>query len=278
MPHRPVPSIALSACVALLALLPRAATAAESYDSCAGFIDSIPATLSTQGVWCLRRDLSSSLASGFLITVATNNVTIDCNGYKIGGLAAGPDTDAQAIVAQGRANTVVRNCNIRGFLVGISLTSDGAVVEDNLLEGITFNGIFVDADDGVVRRNRISDTGRPSGSPSITAAIATTGSTDVIDNAVGGVVSSQDAFGILVYGRSIVRANRVRGILGLGGSYGIHLDNNFPAVVEDNTLLGTSGTAIRCAGDANTAVDNVSVGWSLTVSACDNTGNVVNSN
>lgn len=39
-----------------LALLPAMSFAprlhaAESYDSCTGFIDSIPATISTQGVW-----------------------------------------------------------------------------------------------------------------------------------------------------------------------------------------------------------------------------------
>ena len=66
-----------------------ASTAAESYDSCTGFIESLPATISTQGVWCLRRNLATAMTSGNAITITVNNVTIDCNDFKIGGLAAG---------------------------------------------------------------------------------------------------------------------------------------------------------------------------------------------
>ena len=43
---------------------------AETLGSCAGFIDSVPATITTQGTWCLRKDLSTSIASGAAITVA----------------------------------------------------------------------------------------------------------------------------------------------------------------------------------------------------------------
>ena len=52
------------------------AHAAQSLDTCAGFLDTLPTTISTQGVWCLRHDLSTNIASGNAITVATNNVTI----------------------------------------------------------------------------------------------------------------------------------------------------------------------------------------------------------
>src|SRR5688572_11518098 len=66
------------------------ADAAASYDACTGFIDTLPATIGTQGTWCLRNNLTSSLASGAAISIATNNVVLDCNGFKIGGLSAGP--------------------------------------------------------------------------------------------------------------------------------------------------------------------------------------------
>ena len=39
------------------------------------------------------------LAGGAAITIATNNVTIDCNGFKLGGLSAGPSTFANGIQA-----------------------------------------------------------------------------------------------------------------------------------------------------------------------------------
>src|SRR5690606_9034000 len=72
-----------------LLAIPSPARAAESYDSCAGYIDSLPATISQQGVWCLRKNLSTNISTGHAITIAANNVTIDCNDFKIGGLAAG---------------------------------------------------------------------------------------------------------------------------------------------------------------------------------------------
>ena len=43
----------------LLAALAAPAHAAESYDSCTGTISTLPATLTTQGTWCLQGDLST---------------------------------------------------------------------------------------------------------------------------------------------------------------------------------------------------------------------------
>src|SRR5690606_2774500 len=60
-----------------LLAVPSPARAAETYNTCAGFIDSAPATISKQGVWCLRKNLSTNISSGNAITIATNNVTID---------------------------------------------------------------------------------------------------------------------------------------------------------------------------------------------------------
>jgi hypothetical protein len=59
----------------LLAAAASPALAAESYDNCTGFIDPLPAVITTQGTWCLRKDLRTAVASGHAITIATNNVT-----------------------------------------------------------------------------------------------------------------------------------------------------------------------------------------------------------
>ena len=88
---------ALPGLLAVLACKP--ASAAESYDNCAGFITSLPAVISSQGTWCMKQDLATAVTSGFVITVATNNVTIDCNNFKLGGLAAGAGTQASGIFA-----------------------------------------------------------------------------------------------------------------------------------------------------------------------------------
>ena len=85
-----------------------ATRAAESYDGCAGFISSLPVTITTQGVWCLDRDLSTSNSAGPAVTIATNNVTVDCNGFKIGGLGAGP-VSAQLVTPIFRAASAARS-------------------------------------------------------------------------------------------------------------------------------------------------------------------------
>src|SRR5690606_22871566 len=97
-------------------LLPLGAQAAEDYDSCTGYIDSVPVSIHEQGVWCLRKDLSTAITIGQAIYVGGNNITIDCNGYKLGGLGAGPATQATGIYSYTVTNLSIRRCNIRGFM------------------------------------------------------------------------------------------------------------------------------------------------------------------
>src|SRR4249920_1444376 len=83
---------------------PRLAHAAQSYDNCTGFITSLPATISTQGTWCLKQDLATAVTTGSAILINTNNVTIDCNDFKLGGLGAGLATLANGIYSLNRVN------------------------------------------------------------------------------------------------------------------------------------------------------------------------------
>ncbi len=46
---------------------------------------SVPVIITTQGVHCFKSDKVSSATSGNLIDIQTNNVTIDMNGFKLGG-------------------------------------------------------------------------------------------------------------------------------------------------------------------------------------------------
>ena len=65
-------------------------------------ITSLPYTISTQGIYCLKGNLATSMTSGNAIEINTNNVVIDLNGYKLGGLGAGPGTTARGIHAYQR--------------------------------------------------------------------------------------------------------------------------------------------------------------------------------
>ena len=124
----------------MFAFAPGTARAAASVDSCTGYVPSLPATITTHGTWCLAKDLSTGITSGAAITVTTNNVTIDCGGYKIGGLPAGPGTGTTGIQALGRQNTTVRDCAVRGFLRGISLEGNGQVVVGNRVREVVADG------------------------------------------------------------------------------------------------------------------------------------------
>ena len=50
---------------------------------------SVPVTISTQGIHCLKSDKASGATSGNLIEITVNNVTIDLNGFKLAGPGAG---------------------------------------------------------------------------------------------------------------------------------------------------------------------------------------------
>ena len=43
------------------------AAVAETYNTCTGFIDALPAVITTQGIWCLRQNLDTSATSGNMI-------------------------------------------------------------------------------------------------------------------------------------------------------------------------------------------------------------------
>jgi hypothetical protein len=282
-----------SSLVALLLLaaaccLPRAAHAAESYDSCNNFIDSLPATISTQGVWCLRHDLATNIASGNAIEIAASNVTLDCNDFKLGGLAAGASSQANGIHADAN-NTVIRHCNIRGFLYGINIYGVGQLVEDNRLDNNLLYGIYVNSSgtSNVVRGNRVFDTGESTVSTSIATGISA--AADIVDNIVDGVVTSGTTTavtGIEAFGNGVqVRGNRVGGLAinGGGAAFGISASiYGYQTIAGNHVASGGAsvfGTGINGRFDsANTAKtrtfckDNIVTGFSYAIANCLNAG------
>lgn len=268
-----------------LAFVPVSAIAAESQDSCTGFIDSVPATISTQGVWCLRKNLGTGITGGNAITVATNNVTIDCNDFKLGGLAAGAVSYAKGIHALDRQGVTVRHCNLRGFYRGIWLDGGaGHLVEDNRLDNNLYIGIQVSGDNNVVQRNRVYDTGGADGENTGYGIYATA---DVIDNTVAGVFATAtekypDIYleGIHVFGVGhVARDNRVRGLQlsGPGHVRGIWAEDGGTTIKDNQVIVddGTQGYGIAGAGVTESVCsDNVVSGFDTAMTAClDNGGN-----
>ncbi len=260
----------------LLFAHPFAAQAAQSFEGCAGFIDTLPATISTQGVWCLRHDLATNIAGGNAITINTNNVTIDCNDFKIGGLAAGDASTAKGIYAELRQNATVRHCNVRGFYYGIDITGGaGHLVEDNRLDNNLEIGIFVTGDHNLVQRNRVFDTGGASGG---SIAIGIWGYADVLDNFVKGLTTAGSTYqliGIMAPGNGTsVAGNRIGDLLlnDTGTAYGIYLDAVDQTISGNRVVAGsatTNGIGIKGKGISSTfCTGNTVAKFSVAVGTC----------
>jgi hypothetical protein len=274
--------VALLFCASLL-VQPNAARAAQSYDNCKGFITSLPTTISTQGVWCLKGDLSTAITNGAAIYIAANNVTIDCNDFKIGGLAAGDASQAYGVEAYNRQNATIRHCGIRGFLMGTFLIGGaGHLVEDNRFDNNLWIGIWVDAANSRVRRNAVYDTGGAAGKDS-TDGIHAFGS--IVDNEVSGLfaaIGGGSLTGIRTYsGR--VEGNAISGFnLTAGDGQAtpgvVGIDTPNPATTAaNNRIVGpkaNAGYGIKAGYATDFCMGNTVTGFYYGIVACSASGNL----
>jgi len=248
--------------LSLLILLAIFATSIQAETINCTPITTLPATITAQGIYCLTGNLATSQISGNAITINANNVTLDLNGWKVGGQAAGTSTQANGIFSSAN-NVTIKNGIVRGFLYGIYLGGSGVVVRDMLADSNTYAGIYITGLGALVEHNQVVNTG---------------GST--INNGVSAV-------GIEANGNSsIVSDNMVAGITvaGNGNETGIGVAGSYSAVrnnVVSNTAqpsIGTSDGISMSEGIAlNNTVSNFVVGISSdgiyaynTVYGCDN--------
>src|SRR5262245_43589026 len=128
-------------------------------------ITSLPAVISVPGIYCFTGNLDTSISSSGdrAITISANNVVLDLNGFKLGGLGGGTATLATGVFASGRQNITIKNGTIRGFWEGIflfnSAASQGHVIEDIRADNNRNVGINVDGTGNIVRNNQVVATG-----------------------------------------------------------------------------------------------------------------------
>jgi len=262
------------------------APAAESYDACVGFIDSVPAVITTQGIWCLRQDLDTSASSGHVIEIQTNNVTIDCNGFRMRGSGGGASSTAVGIYATGRLNLAIRHCTIRGFQVGIELIGGSDyIVENNLLDQSRLFGIESTGAGSVVRHNNVVNTG---GSPGNGQVYPIYAEGDVIDNVVDGVSGADSVVNFTANGiysptdtginfGIVIQGNRIRNLTPKGTGEAIGITSNGSGVaVRDNAIgqaASTTGFGVSCHDNTTQVRDNVILNYATGIAvACDNAG------
>ena len=246
-------------------------------------ITSIPTTITAQGIYCLTGNLNGNLATGAAITINTNSVTIDFNGFKLGNLAAGPSTDADGIDAQDKKNITIRNGTIRGYVDGIWLAgtlSSGHLVEDMRLDGNTFRGIRVDGKGATVRNNQVVNTG---GSTLLLDAqgiqVRNGEGASITNNSVANTIEQT---GGVSYG---IRCNTCTGALvennhisnsaaGPGTAYGIFVNNSSNTLGVGNRITSNIDIGIDCInGVGGKLSNNRTAGVTTPYAGCQNTAN-----
>ena len=264
-----------------LVLAPGVAHAAKSYDNCTGFIDSLPITISAQGTWCLRNDLATGISAGPAIYIASNNVTLDCNDFKVGNLSAGTGTQAYGVFTTQAINVTVRNCRFRGFQEAVFLQAPDIAgnyrVEHNHVQGATVAGIDVRGSGSVVRGNTLTDIGGSTARSEYDAiGISAERVVDIIDNTITGLTASNVAVGVYTYhneGGSI-RGNRVRGLDSYSNQrWGISANASDRAVVRGNDIAAVGGRfGVYCSSETIRVLDNTITGFVQGVASCGDAG------
>ena len=216
-------------------------------------ITSLPAVITTQGVYCFTGHLATAITSGNAIEIQANNVTIDLNGFKLGGLGAGDGTLASGIYAYQRKNIVIRNGIVRGFYTGIYLydispytTSQGHLIENILVDQSTRTGIEVVGRGMTLRRNQVVDTG---GSTAFGSAIGIRVigpgnkilNNDVTTAADSGGTGPVLGIQMLFADGSVIQNNRVSDLQasGTGKGYGIRIGVSSSNILIQNNWLTT---------------------------------------
>jgi hypothetical protein len=237
----------------LLAAAVLLASPAVSFAQNCTAITAVPTTITVPGKYCLAKDFTINSATAKAINIATNDVTLDCDGRMLKNLATANAGSSIGIFAQDRNNITIKNCRIiGGFTDGIAVLQNNAVnnknyyiqIQDNYIAGPYWRGIYA-----------------------LGSAIEVTGN-KVYD--IGGQLN-QYAIGIRVGGSTVasafklhvVRNNTVVGTSSqYSGAYGIFSDGTVSGAFTDNGIAGTTpgigkiGYGLYVAGQHNRISDN----------------------
>jgi hypothetical protein len=100
---------------------------------CTG-VGPLPTTIDNPGIYCLKSNQAINVPLTFAaITINTNNVVLDLNGFRLKGRGA-PDSHDIGILCDNCRYVTVKNGTVQGFSTGIRL--GGFASEANIIEDI----------------------------------------------------------------------------------------------------------------------------------------------
>ncbi|MBI5635036.1 MAG: right-handed parallel beta-helix repeat-containing protein [Nitrospirae bacterium] len=243
--------------ITCIGLLPAPAAAQGQTTICTYTINTLPYTASAPGTYCLKAHKTTSMTSGNAITINSDDVVIDLNGFTIDGTSGGPATQAFGISGTSgtsRKNFIVRNGTVKGFLVGVSIINGG----DHLVEGIHADqslgyGIsIIAASRSIIRNNIVTNTGGYDIIGYTTTGIFSWNGRNnvIVNNDITNFTATMpsSAFGINVAGAcggTIIEGNRIGNLTSpWGNAIGIYADGAWEGVSIINNRLSNLGYGI----------------------------------
>lgn len=240
--HRNTLVLALAALLALPIVAPPPASAGtERYTT----ITSLPYVISSPGGYKLTGNLTHTNDLASAITITSDNVTLDFDGFTIVNQAAPIyDSAKYGVFSMVRSNVRIRNGTLRSFIHGIRMTGEGSnagcVIEDMTLIGCRDSAISTAYVNGVIiRRCNVADTG--------------IGQSQVYALNLGG----KNAY---VHDNVITNTRGTSEFL--YGSTAINLTNCAHATVERNTIANEEG--LQGVFAIHAGMDQISVGNLIT--------------
>jgi hypothetical protein len=218
-------------------------------------VNTLPATLSTPGHYCLESDFAQDFGFASALTITADDLVLDCNGHRIRHTSAANEADA--IFAAGeRHDVTIRNCVIDGWYVGIFVqaSSDpgarGNRILDNQLLRTRTTAIYVLGTDNRIERNRIAqNTGDYNGVARgiFVSSMNKTGVGNLVrDNVIvdfkptpPGTSTQVEGINVSNLSNTEVSGNVIGGLITIDGQYvaGIVGYDASGTSVHDNTLL-----------------------------------------
>jgi hypothetical protein len=252
-PHHESSGGSMKMRLVLIALLAAFHVAPAMAQSCTA-INAIPATITAPGKYCLTNDFAVNVTTGNSITIASNGVTLDCDGHALRNTSTSTVGAANGIGLVSRHDVAIRNCRIiGGYRNGIAATQNNTIanqnyyitLDNNYVAGPLFNGILAYGSGIEVTNNRIYD--------------------------IGGL-NNNNAFGIHLGASTVssyfkfhlVKDNLVAGTNSpYLSSYGIYSEGTVAGIFVGNGITGTTAAnatygayGIRLAGSLNRITDN----------------------
>ncbi|MDJ0613134.1 MAG: hypothetical protein QNJ29_05615 [Rhizobiaceae bacterium] len=250
-------------------------------------ITTIPTVINASGIYCLKGNLGTNLAAGNIISIEANNVVIDLNGWRVGGLAGGDGTLATAFASVGRRNITIRNGTIRGFAAAISasgLNTAGHRYENLLIEGATSAGMIIDGAAHRIENNQFFDIGSSSvlqGASGIISGPQALSGSHIVGNSFASINETSTSNGIRLSSGGIlnvIKDNTIANVFGPGTNVGILIGSMADTIIQGNRVMNpgvASGAAGISIGSSARMIcaDNIVDGYTTAIVGCNTLSN-----